>query len=104
MERIAKKSPEAGDLLLWLAGAVATVLWLGPLAWTIVSSVKPEGEILTRTPEFFPHRFALDHYRTILQQPILRWFINSTAVAIGGTFLTICVSATAGYALSLIHI
>jgi ABC-type glycerol-3-phosphate transport system permease component len=98
MDQVAKKSPKTGDLLLWLAGAVATILWLGPLAWTIVSSVKPEGEILTRTPEFFPHRFALDHYQTIFRQPILRWFINSTVVAVGGTFLTMCVSATAGYA------
>lgn len=87
-----------GDVVLLLAGLFATMLWLAPLVWTLLSSVKPEGEILTRTPALWPTRVILDHYQTVLEQPILRWFLNSLIVAVGGTLLTLFVSATAGYA------
>lgn len=87
-----------GDVLLWTVGALVTLLWLVPLGWMFLSSFKPEGEILTRTPQLLPREFILTHYLTIFKQPILRWSINSTLVALGGTLLTLFVSATAGYA------
>jgi len=85
-------------MLLWVVGIIVTFVWLVPLLWMVLSSFKPEGEILTRTPEILPRQFILDNYMTIFRQPVLKWFINSTLVALGGTLLTLFVSATAGYA------
>jgi multiple sugar transport system permease protein len=76
----------------------ATLLWLVPVAWMIISSFKPEGEILTRTPELLPRHLILDNYATVFKQPVVKWFANSLIVAVGGTLLTLAVSATAGYA------
>jgi multiple sugar transport system permease protein len=98
MPRKPRRSLKVGDLVLWLAGGFATLLWLTPIVWTFISSFKPEGEILTRTPELLPHHVVIDHYLTVLEQPIVRWFFNSLVVAAGGTLLTLFVSATAGYA------
>ncbi len=98
MTRIFGKRPAPGDIVLWVIGLVATFIWIVPLVWMLLSSFKPEGEILTRTPELLPRQFILDSYQTIFKQPILRWFINSTLVSLGGTLLTLFVSATAGYA------
>jgi multiple sugar transport system permease protein len=87
-----------GDVILLAVGLAATVLWLVPVLWMVISSFKPEGEILTRTPELLPRRLILDNYATVFQQPVVKWFANSLIVAVGGTLLTLAVSATAGYA------
>jgi multiple sugar transport system permease protein len=87
-----------GDVILLAVGMAATLLWLVPVLWMIVSSFKPEGEILTRTPELLPRHLIVDNYATVFRQPVLKWFANSLIVAVGGTLLTLAVSATAGYA------
>jgi multiple sugar transport system permease protein len=98
MPWLARRRPRVGDLILWVLGIAATLLWLVPVAWMILSSFKPEGEILTRTPDLWPRDFTLVNYQTIFKRPILKWFANSLIVAFGGTLLTLFVSATAGYA------
>jgi multiple sugar transport system permease protein len=98
MPWVARRRPRIADLILWVLGITATLLWLVPVAWMILSSFKPEGEILTRTPDLWPHDFTLVNYQTIFKRPILKWFANSLIVAFGGTLLTLFVSATAGYA------
>jgi multiple sugar transport system permease protein len=93
-----RRRPRVADVILWVLGIGATLLWLVPVAWMILSSFKPEGEILTRTPDLWPRDFTLVNYQTIFKRPILKWFANSLIVAFGGTLLTLFVSATAGYA------
>lgn len=96
--RVASPRIRPGDTLLLSVGVLVTLVWLVPLVWMGLSSLKPEGDILTRTPELLPRRWVLDNYATVFKQPIARWFANSLVVAIGGTLLTLFVSATAGYA------
>ena len=98
MPWMARRRPRVADLILWVLGIAATVLWLVPVAWMILSSFKPEGEILTRTPDLWPRDFTLVNYQMIFRRPVLKWFANSLIVAFGGTLLTLFVSATAGYA------
>ena len=98
MVRIFGRRIYMADVAIWVVGAFVTVIWIVPLVWMMLSSVKPEGEILTRTPELLPRHFTLENYQIILQHPIVRWITNSTLVSIGGTLLTLFVSATAGYA------
>jgi multiple sugar transport system permease protein len=96
--RLPRVRVQPGDALLLAVGVIATALWLVPVVWMALSSFKPEGEILTRTPEILPRHWVLDNYATVFKQPILKWFANSLIVAIGGTLLTLFVSSTAGYA------
>ncbi len=98
MPWLARRRPRVADLILWVLGIAATLLWLLPVAWMILSSFKPEGEILTRTPDLWPRDFTLVNYQMIFKRPVLKWFANSLIVAFGGTLLTLFVSATAGYA------
>lgn len=98
MVRVFGKRIVMGNVVVWIVGVFVTALWLVPLGWMFLSSFKAEGEILTRTPELLPRRFILDNYQVIFRQPVLRWFVNSLVVAIGGTALTLLVSATSGYA------
>lgn len=90
--------------LSWLISAGAlllAVLWLVPLLWAFDTAVKPEGET-TRTPlSWIPSTVTFDAFQNVLADGnILRWFLNSTIVAVSVTVLTLVLSAAAAYAFS----
>ncbi|RWX18923.1 carbohydrate ABC transporter permease, partial [Rhizobium leguminosarum] len=60
------KSPIAYRMMIW-AGVVVLLIWsLGPIYWTIASSVTPSDDFSTRPINFFPQHFTLDHYSRLL--------------------------------------
>ena len=91
-----------------LAGAALTILtvicamiWAFPLYWGIVSSLKPEDEVVRPYIELWPETLTFEHYWTSLTQTqIGRWYINSIISAVGTTIITITTSMFCGYALS----
>lgn len=89
-------------------GGVITVLtvffalvWAFPLYWGVISSLKPEDEVVRPYIELWPENLTFSHYYTaIYDTQIVTWYINSIAVAVGVTVITIATSMFAGYALS----
>jgi multiple sugar transport system permease protein len=84
-----------------VGAALLAVLWLVPLLWAVITSLKPEQET-TRTPiSWFPSAPTSAAYQSVLEQgSILRWFVNSTVVAVLVTTLTLLVSVLAAYGFS----
>lgn len=84
-----------------LVTIVLAVLWAFPIYWGVVSSLKPENEVVRPYIELWPDTLTFEHYIFALTQTqIGTWYINSIATAIGVTFLTVSTSMLAGYALS----
>jgi multiple sugar transport system permease protein len=91
-----------------LFGGIATclivafaVLWVFPLYWGIVTSLKPEDEVVRPVIELWPQHLTFEHYTTALfNTQIGRWYINSLAVALGVMVITIISSMLCGYAIS----
>jgi multiple sugar transport system permease protein len=89
-------------------GGVITVLtvllaliWAFPLYWGVISSLKPEDEVVRPYIELWPENLTFSHYYTaVFDTQIVAWYINSIAVALGVTVITIVTSMLAGYALS----
>jgi multiple sugar transport system permease protein len=89
-------------------GGVITVLtvllaliWAFPLYWGVISSLKPEDEVVRPYIELWPENLTFSHYYTaIFDTQIVTWYLNSIAVAVGVTVITIVTSMLAGYALS----
>ncbi len=89
-------------------GGVITVLtvllaliWAFPLYWGVISSLKPEDEVVRPYIELWPENLTFSHYYTaIFDTQIVTWYINSIAVAVGVTVITIATSMLCGYALS----
>ncbi|WP_137113105.1 carbohydrate ABC transporter permease [Rhodobacter sp. SY28-1] len=89
-------------------GGVITVLtilfaliWAFPLYWGVISSLKPEDEVVRPYIELWPENLTFSHYYTaIYDTQIVTWYINSIAVAVGVTVITIATSMLCGYALS----
>ncbi|GAA2025063.1 carbohydrate ABC transporter permease [Pseudokineococcus marinus] len=81
---------------------VLAVLWLAPLAWALVTSLKREADTTTVPLEVVPEAgFTLEAYTRVLSNDnIITWFVNSTVVTVVVTVLTLALSTTAAYGFS----
>jgi multiple sugar transport system permease protein len=94
----------------FLITLVVALLWALPVIWMVLTSIKPENQIVTLPPRWFPDNitdFTLQNYVKILAVPrgvdLVRSFLNSVAVATTGTLLVVTVDTLAAYALSRLH-
>lgn len=82
---------------------IATIVFMVsfPLLAMFLGSVKPDGEIITATPAFFPHQLTLDHYTFAFRSmPLDSFFRNSIIVATLVMAFSLAVSAYAAYILT----
>ncbi|HEV7685132.1 MAG TPA: carbohydrate ABC transporter permease [Acidimicrobiia bacterium] len=86
------------------AAAVAVGLFaLAPFVWMLLTSIKPEGEILRRTPSLWTAHPQFGRYSDVLKADhaaFARALRNSLIVATGTTVAGVAVAALAGYALA----
>jgi multiple sugar transport system permease protein len=84
-----------------LLTVVCAILWAFPIYWGIVSSLKPEDEVIRPYIELWPDTLTFKHYVFALTQTqIGTWYLNSIATALGITVITISTSMLVGYAIS----
>lgn len=83
MKKILKKTS------LYLFGVVVIVASIFPVYWMVNTAFTPNGLTRGETPSFFPSRFTLDNFQTVLsdqdQAPFIPALINSLSV----TFFTV---------------
>jgi multiple sugar transport system permease protein len=83
----------------YLLLAVASLVFLFPLAWCVISSFKPENDIVTYPPRWIPKVVTIQNYQNVFHQyPYLRWAYNSVFIAVVATLLTLVCSSLAAYA------
>lgn len=83
-----------------LLGAVG-LMWLAPVLWLVVTSVKPTNEVFSYPTRWVPETVSFEAYsRVISNYPIGRWFINSFVVATITTAVGTGVAALAAYPLA----
>ncbi|WP_436761764.1 carbohydrate ABC transporter permease [Streptosporangium sp. V21-05] len=87
-------------VLLYVAMAVIVVVSLFPFFWMVVTSLKPDPDIFTKTPQFLPTDPILDRYTALFQGAVPRQFLNSLIVAGATTVITGLIALLAGYALA----
>lgn len=77
-------------------------LFLFPIYWMMVTSVKPQTEIFSNPPTFVPNTFDFGSWQErIFNNPrIPRYFLNSLIVGVGTTVLTLVLAAPAAYGLA----
>lgn len=97
-------------LMIWAGLAVLLIWSLGPIYWTLASSVTPTEDFSTRPIHFIPQHFTLDHYSRLLGINISRiggvevWkqfraaLLNSVVTSVAATLLCVAISALGAYA------
>ena len=81
-----------------------SLIFLAPLVWMLLTSVKTPGEATRVPPTLLPQEPTLGAYGTLFeagsQTPVLRWFLNSMLAAGGQALLVLVVASTAAYPLA----
>lgn len=96
----AKRLNLAG-LVITLLTVFIAVLWAFPLYWGVISSLKPEDEVVRRYIELWPETLTFSHYYFALTQTQIGiWYLNSIVTALAITVLTVGSSMFCGYAIS----
>jgi multiple sugar transport system permease protein len=86
-------------LLWWIAVAIVSVLTVFPLLWTLITSLKPEGDILSGSLELIPSTVTWENYqRVVTEVPFARYFANSMFLAVAGVIANLFFGSLAGYA------
>ncbi len=88
-------------------GLIADVLviaalgvYAGPFFWQLLTSLKPEAELL-RVPPLLPSYLTLEHYRVVLERSVMPAALgNSLAVASLTTLLALVLGLPAAYAVA----
>lgn len=98
-----RRRPRAGRLALWLTLAVLTVVFVAPLLWMAVTSLKTPQDATASGGSWLPHPVDTSSYRQLMQSgstPVLRWFLNSLIAGLANAALIVTVDAMAAYALA----
>ena len=78
--------------------AVASLAMAAPLLWTLLLSLKPNGELLRSTQSAFSPPYTLQNYADILgHSAVFGWLLNSTIVSLAVTLGVLALSSLAGY-------
>ena len=89
------------NILLYALLGFFTFTSLGPFIYSILSSFKPEQEVLAFPPTLFPIHGTIANYTELLQGGVFaRYLLNSLVFAVAVAVLNVLFSAMAGYALS----
>jgi len=86
---------------LLLLGLVAVA---GPFVWMVISSFKPQTELVRVPPTWLPHVWTWDNYdRLFTQLNFPRYFFNSVLIAGSVVIANIVFCSMVGYALAKLH-
>ncbi|MCB0134934.1 MAG: carbohydrate ABC transporter permease [Caldilineaceae bacterium] len=92
----------AGIIALYIICVVLAILFLFPVFWSTLTSVKPPVEASSVPPTYWPSTITFENYVKLNKYGagILRYIYNSATVALITVFGTIVLSTLAGYGFS----
>lgn len=94
-----------GGLLWWAAAAVVSISTVLPLLWTLSTSLKPAGEIISDGFRLLPRTFTWGNYGNVFHTvPMLSYARNSLLIAGAGVLSNLFFGSLAGYTLAKLHL
>jgi multiple sugar transport system permease protein len=88
-------------LVITAATVIGAALWAFPLYWGLVTTFKPENEVVRPVVQLWPEHFTVQNYvHVLLETKIGIWYVNSLITSAAVTVLVIVTAAGAGYAIS----
>ena len=92
---------DLAGLVITAATVIGAALWAFPLYWGLVTTFKPESEVVRSGVNLWPEHFTFENYvHVLLQTKIGIWYLNSLITSAAVTLLVVATAAGAGYAIS----
>ncbi|TJY41004.1 carbohydrate ABC transporter permease [Cohnella pontilimi] len=84
-----------------IVSLIAAVVFLVPLVWMLVVSIKQEGMKIVTLVDWFTPPYSFGVYGQVIRETkLMNWVWNSFFVAVVITILTVVMAAMAGFAMS----
>jgi ABC-type glycerol-3-phosphate transport system permease component len=97
----AKRQSSINRILIFLLFVFLAFLFIFPLYWMVVSSLRPEGRIFVDALQIIPTELSLDSYHSLFaEEPFGRWIYNSIVQTGGYSIMALILCTTGGYALA----
>jgi multiple sugar transport system permease protein len=88
-------------LVITLMTLFVAIVWAFPIYWGVVTTFKPESEVVRAGVHLWPENFTFENYvHVVLQTKIGRWYLNSLITSSAVTLIVVIMAAGAGYAIS----
>lgn len=86
---------------VYIGLSVSALVWLVPILWMTLGSVKTTEQLISPTPEWIPSPVTLHWFIKILTTtPIIRWTVNTVIVALGVSVLVMVLDSLAAFSLT----
>jgi ABC-type glycerol-3-phosphate transport system permease component len=91
-------------IFIYVAAIAVGIFAVFPLYWMAVTAVKPQSEIITPEPVWWPSELVWDRFPQVIDRGFGRFLRNSLIVAVTTTAIGLVVATMAGYALARFRI
>lgn len=96
-----KLNDRFSSVMLTTALIIIAIVYLFPIVWLLLSSLKPGNELFSYPLNIWPESPTLSNFEYAWStMDFMKYFINTLLVAVITTVLTIIASASCGYALA----
>ena len=86
------------EIITWVLLIGFAIFAIFPVYWALISSLKPEEEIVRNSYSPFPNNPSLEQYVKLFKdQPFARFLLNSFIVSFVATAFALITSTTSGY-------
>lgn len=99
-KRKGSQSSRDGRAFQWISGIILTVgslLFLLPFFWMIMSSFKPESEIIQIPPTLWPESFTLYNFTYLFGNLNFGVYLKNTLIIVLFSFVGLLLNAVAGF-------
>lgn len=80
---------------------IASIVWVFPVYWMVITAFKPSGDVLSATPEFLPQHATLDNFVAALSKSGFLTNFKNSVIVVGATLIiSIAIAFFASAALS----
>lgn len=96
-----KTVKRATNIAVYIILAVLSIIWLAPIVWLILDSLRIEST--GRVSYFIPQQFGFDNYIQLFTDPripYLQWFLNTFIVAIFTSLISTIIVLLTSYTFS----
>lgn len=93
-----------GEMIRIVSGVLVAVLFLFPIFWMVLTSLKQQVDIFTSPPTFFFEPTLSTYVEYFHRTDFVQRFINTVIVAAGSGVLSIVIGSLSGYALARVRL
>jgi len=99
-----RSKPKVWRMILYGILVILGALFIIPFLWIILTSFKPESQIVALPPRWIPNPFTLENYtRALIRVPFLVYAKNTLIVVIFSTIGVLLSSSLVAYSLSRLN-